>query len=505
MRVLAITVAALSLAPATAWAGGFEIADQGPRGAGRAGAFTVRADDPSAVDYNPAGLARMRGTRVYLANRFTYGNEEYKRARTLDWSDAAGGYPMRVDFPWVRNSTSFQWLGLMAAVTTDFGLEDWGFGLSVYGPPGVSAQSFPSDGPQKFMLFEREVVILYYTLSIARKYRDVFGFGVSLQWVDVPIFRFGLVVDGNTTPRLVNPVSGRFDMESRIDGADHVGFTAILGFWYKPAPGWELAASARVLPVPITAASHLTLTAQSLDLDSPPVTSRNGVPDDSVTFSMILPPRLRVGARYVHTVKEPVVTTEPAATGEPAVTERDREVFDLELDLGYEAWSMLDAFTMDGDGLVSEVLGTRVPVGTLRVPRNWRDTWSVRLGGDWQAVPDWLALRAGVMWESPSSSPEYSYLDVFPGHRLGVSAGFSFTVEGFDFSASYTYLFQLPVSVTEEESRVYQQAPGSACVAPYTDPQLCNEHYIGKPAAPANAGTYLSDYHFVSVSASYRF
>jgi hypothetical protein len=120
-------------------------------------------------------------------------------------------------------------------------------------------------------------------------------------------------------------------------------------------------------------------------------------------------------------------------------------------------------------------------------------------------VPDWLALRAGVMWESPTSRPEYSYLDVFPGHRLGVSAGFSFTVEGFDLSASYTYLFQLPVTVTEEESRVYQQAPGSPCVAPYTDPQLCSEHYLGKPAAPANAGTYLSDYHFVSVSASYRF
>lgn len=483
-------------------AGGFEIADQGPRGAGRAGAFVARADDPSAIDYNPAGLARLRGTRFYLANRFTYSNEEYKRARTLDYSDAIGGHPRLVSFPTVVNGSPFQWLGLMAVVTTDFGLEDFGFGLGVYGPPGISAQSFPSDGPQKYMLIEREVVILYYSLSAAWKYRDIFGIGASLQWVDVPIFRFGLVVDGNTTARIVNPVSGRFDMESRVDGADHIGFTAILGAWYRPIPELELAASARVVPVPIEAKSHLSLTAQNLSLSTPPVTTSNGMPDDRVTFSMVLPPKLRIGARYVYL--EPVSTF--ADNDEAGVlNSRDREIFDIELDFGYEAWSMLESFKLDGGGLSCTVLGKRVPVGVIEVPRNWQDTFSLRLGGDWQTVPDLFTLRAGLMWESPASRPEYAYLDVFPGHRLGASAGFSFTLHGFDISASYAYIFQTPVTVTEDESRVFQQVPGSPCIAPYTDPQLCSAHYLGKPSAPANAGTYISDYHFVSISASYTF
>jgi hypothetical protein len=47
--------------------------------------------------------------------------------------------------------------------------------------------------------------------------------------------------------------------------------------------------------------------------------------------------------------------------------------------------------------------------------------------------------------------------------------------------------------------------PGSLCKAPYTDIQNCSPHYLGQPAAAANAGTWLSDYHFVSVGLGYAF
>jgi len=177
----ALALALLALSGADAWAGGFEVADQGPRAAGRAGAFTARADDLSAIDFNPAGLARLKGTRVFVANRFTYALEEYRRARTLDWSDAIHGVPDRVDFPHVTNGSPTQLLGTMIAVSSDFGLEDWTFAAGVYGPPGTTSQSFPLDGPQKYMLVGREVVSLYYTLSAAWKWRDTFALGASLQ------------------------------------------------------------------------------------------------------------------------------------------------------------------------------------------------------------------------------------------------------------------------------------------------------------------------------------
>ncbi len=486
LRGFAVALLGLVVCPAGVEAGGFETADQGPRAAGRAGAFTVRADDVSAIDLNPSGLARVRGTRLLFANRFTYANEEFRRASTLDWSDAAYGIPRLANFEPVRNEIPFQTLGPMVGVATDFGLEDWGFALGVYGPPGTSSQRFPLDGAQKYMLVEREVLVVYYTASVAWKHKDLFGFGASLQWVDMPSITFDLVINGNTSPRIVEPQQSRFDVENRITGADRVGFTAILGGWYKPLPYLEFGASARVLPVAFHAKSHMTVTPLNLELEEPPKLTRDGELDDSVTFKMKFPAKLRVGARYIH-------------------EQNGVELFDLELNLGWEQWSVVDSFTMDAGGLITEVLGQPLEPGVIEMPRNWKDTWSVRLGGDWNTLPDWLSLRGGFMFETGATPKGYEYIDVLSFLRFGPSAGFTLRHWGFDLSAAYTWIFQMPSVVTEEESRVYQQMPGSLCKAPYTDIQNCSPHYLGQPAAAANAGTWLSDYHFVSVGLGYAF
>jgi long-chain fatty acid transport protein len=265
-----------------------------------------------------------------------------------------------------------------------------------------------------------------------------------------------------------------------------VNATAILGLWYRPLPGLDLAVSARLIPVRFNARSRLAIQAVNLKLDKPAVLGRDGRPDDSVTFSFTLPPRLRLGARYAF-LKDGV------------------EKGDIELDFGYEAWSMLDAYIMDGTGLVSTVLGQNVPIGRIVVPRKWNDVYSLRLGGDWNVLPGLLTLRGGFTWESSAAPDAYAYIDVFPGQRFGPSAGFSVGRWGVTLSASYSYVFTMPVVVTEGESQVFQQTPGSPCKEPYTDPTTCSQYYYGRPSATANAGVYLSHYHLVSVSLGYRF
>jgi long-subunit fatty acid transport protein len=484
-RLHLLTLCALLAAP-PALAGGFEIGDQGARSMGRAGAFAVRADDLSAIEYNPAGLARLRGTRFYLGNRFGYANEEFRRAPTLDWSGASHGFPEYLTFDPVQNADQWQLLNPMVAVGSDFGLEDWTFALGVYAPSGIGKQTFPTDGPQRYMLSERETQILYYDLSVAWKHKDVFGVGLSLQWVDVPKIRMSLTVDGNVSPGVVYPDGGPFDIRANIEGSDHIGFSGILGMWYRPIPEVELALSGRFLPVWIDAKSHLSLEPVSLDLAQPIALTRGGKAADDVTLSMVLPPTARLGVRYVHRIG-------------------DVERFDIELDATWEGTSMVDAYRVRGNGLIAEVLGERIPIDRITVPKMWRDTWSLRLGGDVAVVPEWFTLRAGGFWESPSARPGYSHIDFFSGHRLGASAGFSVMFHGVDISASYSWVFQMPVVVNEADSKVSQQVPGSPCVAPYTSQTLCDAKYPGRAGAPANAGTYLSDYHFISVAVGYAF
>jgi long-chain fatty acid transport protein len=60
---LAMAALLVALAPPARGAG-YAIYEQGSKALGMAGAFTAVADDPSAIFFNPAGLARLEGTRV---------------------------------------------------------------------------------------------------------------------------------------------------------------------------------------------------------------------------------------------------------------------------------------------------------------------------------------------------------------------------------------------------------------------------------------------------------
>jgi long-chain fatty acid transport protein len=64
--VRAAAVAALLVHPAAAGAQGLAVSDQGARGMGLGGAYSALAGDPSAIHYNAAGLAFLRGTQLYL-------------------------------------------------------------------------------------------------------------------------------------------------------------------------------------------------------------------------------------------------------------------------------------------------------------------------------------------------------------------------------------------------------------------------------------------------------
>ncbi|MBM4371866.1 MAG: outer membrane protein transport protein [Deltaproteobacteria bacterium] len=475
--LLAGFVAATLLLPDGARAGGFEVGDQGAWAAGRGGAFLVKASDLSALDYNPAGLARLRGTRFYYSHRLVHQDVWYRRARTLDWSDAVHGVPRRLAFEPIRDAKPWFPLGMMVAISSDFGLQDWAFAAGVYGPPAIGDAEYPDDGPQRYMMTDLEVMILYYTLSAAWKYQDLFGLGVSLQWVDTPRMAFEMVVDGNVAPGLVEPVESEYDMRTRIVGSDRVGATAILGAWARPHPEVEIGVAARLVPIWVDLDAKLSVDAVNLHLNEPPSLSRDGEPYDRVRFSLQMPAKVRAGVRWVK-------------------RDGEREVADVELDLHYDVWSIMKRFTLDA-GLVVDAGGARVPLDTLHIQRNWRDTLAVKLGADWNVVPDILTLRAGFSYESPSVRRGYEYLDAFSFHRFSPSAGLTVSFWKVDLSLAYSYIYQPPVVVTEGQSRVYQQMPGSPCKAPYTDTDVCNERYLGQPAAAANAGTWIVDYHMI--------
>lgn len=465
---------------------GISVGDQGAVAAGRGGAFVAKADDATAIEYNPAGLTSLHGTQLYLSNRFGYAHEQFRRAPLLDWSEAGEGIPDYVTFDTVNNEHTWQLLGPMIVVSTDFGLQSWAFALGTYAPAGISTQEFSQDGGQRYMLTRRDTKILYYSLSAAWRYKDVFGVGVSLQWVDLAQLELQLIVNGDTTPGQVSPVSSLFDMAATVKGADHTGISAILGFWVHPMPSFQLAFSGRLIPTYLHADSELSLTPVFLSLEEAPELSRNDNPDNNVTFAMTLPMELRAGARYIH-------------------LRGKRDLYDLELDVRYEFWSQMDEYIIDGKGLYADVMGVSVEVGEIVIPKHWKNTFSVRFGGDMNVIDNRLIIRAGTFYETAASRKNFAYVDFPATHRLGASAGTTLILGRFDVSLSYTYVYEIPFSMSESNGQIYQQVPGSFCEAPYTDNNNCDAHYPEQPSATANSGVYVSSYHFSSLALSYRF
>ena len=76
-----LAAAATLAAPALA-DGGYFAGAQGARAAGRSGAFVARADDPTAIMYNPAGLAGI--TEVAEAQNLLAGAEYQDAAARVD-------------------------------------------------------------------------------------------------------------------------------------------------------------------------------------------------------------------------------------------------------------------------------------------------------------------------------------------------------------------------------------------------------------------------------------
>lgn len=452
----ALLVAA-ALAPAAAQAGGFEIPDRGAKALGRGGANVVGVDDPTAIHYNPAALAKLRGTTLLYNHSLIWHDTRFTRAPLSSaWGDDAG-----TTFPTVRDAKKMFPLGLFAALSTDFGLENWTFGAGVYGPHSVGQHRYPAYGPQSFMLTDMNVLMAYYSLAAAWKWKDVFGVGVTAQYVDLIKLDYGLVIDSTFTQGL-DPIASdaSTQLSSTLHLEDRTSGTAIVGLWYRPHRRIELGLASRVVPVFLEPKSTMAVDKPTLVTD-----------DIRVTMPLTLPATVRGGVRYIHHAK-------------------DRQWFDLELAAEWEGWSAIDKYDVQVSGRIS---GQEIQ--NLRLGKNWRDTVSVRLGGDVNVIPGHLTVRAGGYFESAATPNAFSHLDFPSFMRGGLGAGLTAGGRGIYGTLGFLHVFQEAREVTELEGKVFQQRPVRPC------PENCG----GASGVPANAGRFTSRFEILNLGIEIRF
>lgn len=452
LAVAGAAAMALSLGAASeATAGGFTFPELGAKAGGRGGAYMLGANGPEVIYFNPALLTRLDGSHITLDLSLHTLNAEFTRAGTDPNSDTGEG------FATVENESG-PFPEPMLFMSSDFGLDDFAFGLGFYGPNAYGSRSFPEDGPQRFILVESQLLEIYYSAAAAWRWEGL-RLGATFQLAQLST-KFTTVTSAagffGTGPEDEDPGD---DARTSLD-MSAFGFTGILGVAYDVNPSLSFGLTYQ-LPVDWKQEG-------TADIKFSGLLEQNNAElvDKSATFEVSQADIIRASARYAH-------------------IEDNRELFDVELTATYEFWSRTEEFVINIAGPVKVLVIEQPLPEDITLDKSWEDTFSVRLGGDFNPM-DTLSLRGGVFYESAAVPTATTHLDFLSWERIGVGLGASYYLGWMDIDLAYMFINNFDRTVTDGRQDI---------VAPLTDDET----------PVVNNGEWSAYYQSFSVGLTFHF
>ncbi|MDB4945761.1 MAG: Long-chain fatty acid transport protein [Labilithrix sp.] len=417
------------LCAGTARAGGFDIPDNGAQALGRGAAFVAKADDPTAIYWNPAGLARQRGTTLYGgANLYLHAYELQRSGVFPDdatstatpWGDQ--GYP-------VVHNAGGPYVSPFLAATTDFGTFDrLTFALGVFTPPNVGNRTFPvaTGGAPAASRYD-------FVQSQSTTYMPTGALGVRVTpWLDLGVS--GHLVLAKLEQTSVSYVDQGPDVCPNVEyqpcdsrttlSATAASFGATFGVLARPAPSIGLGLSVRT---PINLAGKGTFT---------PTAPRAGEAElhaGNATYDTKLPLLVKAGVRYVS-------------------LDHDFEVYDLELDGTFEGWGAAQG---EGPRIRVPKLGSVENIDTLIV-HGYSNTFGVRAGGayNFDLGAGVFTLRAGGYFDSAATDFAYTRIDVDTLSKIAGAFGLGYRRGAFAVDVGYAAVASIPRVVGTDQGDV---------------------------------------------------
>jgi long-subunit fatty acid transport protein len=476
MRRLAILSSLLI--SSSVWAGGFEFPGNGTEALGRGAAFTAKADDPTAIEYNIAGLARQRGTRLLLNGNLSFHTYEFQRSGTYPAEDippgemgsGLAGQP----FPMVKNNAG-PFFAPFLGITTDFGkLERWTFAIGVYGPSSyghrdfgltvknAAGQDVPSPG--RYDLVSANLLIVFPTLAAAVRATKWLDIGIALQLV-VGHFDLTTVSFTDLGPGLC--YSKEFpgcDAKTHIVTTGTTA-TAALGLMFHPHRNFDIGINVR--------GQANVKTSGEIDTPGPGVRPLDPPAKDKAEFNSQLPWVLRFGLRYKFLAPD------------------NFERGDLELNAVYEAWNAAEG---EGDTLSVPQLAFFSDINA-KVVHRYQDTISIRLGGAYNIrLPKGVfTIRLGSYYDSAATKKKDTRLDFDTMDKWGFTGGLGYTIRGVSINLAYGYIYSPDRTVTNGELRSLNGVNGSTIASD------------GNPLPIINNGTYHANTQILSIGLTLAF
>lgn len=452
----AAIVALLAAMPLDARAGGFEYGtDNGAESVARGGASTALGGALHGQYTNVAAGADLQGAAdIYLSGNLTFRHLWFQGLREgVDdpLTPVEDENPIFAGPMLAANIRLFRYMTLL---------------LGANGPAAVGWGHFThgtadDPGASRYDLTDMDILFLWFTVGLTLTVPGLedLRIGVSFQ----PSL---LHVSFTNYANAFRPDNVDVDILTELDV---MGFVpgGQLGLLYRI---WNIEMGAQVrLSGPIDAHGELTATESPYgdEIEAPAADARMRFNWPLAVF--------RFGARYFY----------PRAGHEEDPLPHQREWFDIEVDFVYENNEAVDDFIVDVEEDLQMSTGP-IQLPQVRIPHQWNDTYSVRLGGSVHLLDGSLSLSLGAHWESSTVPEEYTRLDYASWMRIGVGAGVTYRVAWFEVTLAYQHIFMPDRSVSLEEARAYPLR-GNAVGGVFDD-------------YPINAGDYRGSYDILAVA-----
>lgn len=514
IRITSAAVAAAFLSTiGVANAGGLYIPGVGPQGQARAGAMVAKADDPSALYYNPAGFAVQEGTVITFGMNFVNYDVSFTRSGVYE---APQTDPLSYEGDAYREVSDdstpaigfggFQGIPLIS-VSTDLGLgiEGLRFGAGVFAPAGFPERDFAADynfeeadvppPPQRYDVMSQEAASVLPSIAVAYSVTPQIHVGARVTWgiasLEAESYVWGIQNHEEWVSR---------DGVFTVDVADNFVPSAGLGVLYQATPNIEIGAAWN---------SPMKIDAKGTGTSS--IGSDLGIGDE---MEFIVPVddqfALCAPGGTADALKACVTTTLPmTATLGGRYILRDaagNERGDVELDLRWENWKAGSDIDVIVDGQ-SGITGLVLNESTIR--HGFKDVFSARLGGHYAVIAgaNPLLVRAGIAHDTAAAPNTWTRVDMDGAARTTIAGGLAYTVAGkwrIDAGGGIILEGDRTVDNTCNPTNMDPGCDGNGLETPvddreFPDPIQPLEGQLNQKQNPYNAGDYSSGYLLFSL------
>ena len=258
----------------------------------------------------------------------------------------------------------------------------WGAG--VYTPFGLS-QEWDDDSVYNYNSIKSEINLTKLRTAVSWRASERFavGAGIGVDWGSIEAKQAGIIVLPGPTY-----VPGFVIMEG-----DDTGYSGTIGFIWSPADQWKIGSVWR-------SATKMEFDGD-VDLDfGAPV----GSGADNFSLDFTFPQMIAVGVSYAPSEK-----------------------WLVSAQVDWTDWSTTDTLKVD-----------MVANPDMVIPRDWNDTYSIRLGTEYKVNDNW-SVRGGYMWDPTPVPPETLDPMMFDVSTHRVSMGLGYTTGNWKIDAAYMY------------------------------------------------------------------